>query len=82
MALRPLQDVVDREALVVRKLDHLHISALDDLPLAVRQVSQVPNGNGIVTWKIGPTVAGKEAIDLIDNKVDQKINHMRKGSNQ
>ena len=50
MPLRPLQDVVDREALVVWELDHLHISALDDLPLAVRQVSQVPNGNGIVTW--------------------------------
>ena len=51
-----IQDVVNREALVVWQLDHLDIIAFDPGPLALGEVPQVPDVHCLVARKVGLAV--------------------------
>ena len=50
MLAREVEDILDRQMLIIRQLDDLHVITLYHLPLIVAEITQMPNCNRFLTW--------------------------------
>jgi hypothetical protein len=61
----PLEDLVDREALVVRHVEMLDSVSLDPFLLAVRLITQVPDRYSLRRGLVGFAVHRQEVVDFL-----------------